>query len=137
MDLECLNDEDLNEPNIAMRRVDGRSGDSAPQESVLPCSDVRGGIWRPSIPDCSLCMPAFVLAILLPRGGSFARRPRSGTVAREDLGTLTGIFSVRPECLEMLGDYCEVLRDRCDLCFPWKYPKARREAFATTETYFG
>ncbi|PKI38549.1 hypothetical protein CRG98_041060 [Punica granatum] len=37
----------------------------------------------------------------------------------------------------MLGDYCEVLRDRCGLCFPWKCPKARREAFVTTETYFG
>ncbi|OWM87032.1 hypothetical protein CDL15_Pgr019839 [Punica granatum] len=60
-----------------------------------------------------------------------------GPLAQEDLGTLTGIFSVCPECLEMLGDYCEVLRDHCGLCFPWKYPKARREAFATTETYFG
>ncbi|PKI37168.1 hypothetical protein CRG98_042442 [Punica granatum] len=28
-DLECLNDEDLNESNIAMRRVNERSGDSA------------------------------------------------------------------------------------------------------------
>ncbi|PKI50349.1 hypothetical protein CRG98_029258 [Punica granatum] len=34
--LECLNDEDLNEPNIAIRRVNKRSGDSAPRESVLP-----------------------------------------------------------------------------------------------------
>ncbi|OWM86064.1 hypothetical protein CDL15_Pgr027230 [Punica granatum] len=37
----------------------------------------------------------------------------------------------------MLGDYCEVLRDRCGLCFPWKYPKVCREAFVTTETHFG
>ncbi|PKI67245.1 hypothetical protein CRG98_012351 [Punica granatum] len=54
-------------------------------------------------------MPAFILAILLPRGGS---------LVRENLGTLTVIFSVCPECLEMLGDYCE-------------------EAFVTTETHFG
>ncbi|PKI62013.1 hypothetical protein CRG98_017599 [Punica granatum] len=34
-DLECLNYEDLNEPNIVMRRVDEHSGDSEPRESVL------------------------------------------------------------------------------------------------------
>ncbi|PKI67420.1 hypothetical protein CRG98_012182, partial [Punica granatum] len=60
-----------------------------------------------------------------------------GLLAREDLGTLTGIFSACPECLEVHGDYREALRDRCGLCFPWKYPKVRREAFVTTETYFG
>ncbi|PKI56987.1 hypothetical protein CRG98_022613 [Punica granatum] len=36
----------------------------------------------------------------------------------------------------MLASY-KVFRDRCGLCFPWKCPKARREAFVTTETYFG
>ncbi|PKI67433.1 hypothetical protein CRG98_012162 [Punica granatum] len=80
MDLECLNDKDLNEPNIAMRRVDGRSSDSAPRESVLPCSDFGVEFNVPRSPICSLCIPAFVLAILLPRGGSLARRPRSGTL---------------------------------------------------------
>ncbi|PKI70961.1 hypothetical protein CRG98_008635, partial [Punica granatum] len=34
----------------------------------------------------------------------------------------------------VLGDYCEVLIDRCGLYFPWKCSKARREAFVTTET---
>ncbi|PKI33289.1 hypothetical protein CRG98_046320 [Punica granatum] len=57
-----------------------------------------------------------------------------GPLAREDLGTLTGVFSVCPEGLEVLGDYCEVLRDPRGLCFSWKYPKARWEAFVTTET---
>ncbi|OWM87028.1 hypothetical protein CDL15_Pgr006192 [Punica granatum] len=27
--------------------------------------------------------------------------------------------------------------ERSGLCFSWKYPKARWEAFVTTETYFG
>ncbi|PKI52045.1 hypothetical protein CRG98_027564, partial [Punica granatum] len=54
----------------------------------------------------------------------------------EDLGTLTGVFSVCPECLEVLGDRCEVPGNRCDLCFQWKFPKARRETFMTTETHF-
>ncbi|OWM73928.1 hypothetical protein CDL15_Pgr010709 [Punica granatum] len=60
-----------------------------------------------------------------------------GPLAREGLGTSTGIFSVCLECLEVLGGYREVPRDRCGLCFPWKYPKANREAFVITEAYFG
>ncbi|PKI78387.1 hypothetical protein CRG98_001208 [Punica granatum] len=41
---ECLNDEDLNEPNIAMHRVNGRSGDSAPREcsGIVVISVFRG-----------------------------------------------------------------------------------------------
>ncbi|OWM91107.1 hypothetical protein CDL15_Pgr010137 [Punica granatum] len=42
-----------------------------------------------------------------------------GPLAREDLGTLTGVFSAFPECLEVLGARCEVLGNRCDLCFLW------------------
>ncbi|PKI51063.1 hypothetical protein CRG98_028551 [Punica granatum] len=43
-DLECLNDEDLNEPNIATRRVNERSGDSAPREcsGIVVISVFRG-----------------------------------------------------------------------------------------------
>ncbi|PKI41315.1 hypothetical protein CRG98_038301 [Punica granatum] len=57
-DLECLNDEDLNEPNIAICRVNERSGDSAPRESVLP-------VWtfgvEFSVPRCSgiVVIPVF------------------------------------------------------------------------------
>ncbi|OWM91118.1 hypothetical protein CDL15_Pgr010148 [Punica granatum] len=46
-----------------------------------------------------------------------------GPLAREDLGALTGVFSVFPECLEVLGACCEVLGDRCDLCFSWTCPE--------------
>ncbi|PKI59641.1 hypothetical protein CRG98_019978 [Punica granatum] len=43
-DLECLNDEDLNEPNIVTRRVNVRSGDSAPREcsGIVVISVFRG-----------------------------------------------------------------------------------------------
>ncbi|PKI56639.1 hypothetical protein CRG98_022972 [Punica granatum] len=37
----------------------------------------------------------------------------------------------------VLGDCCEVLGDRCDLCFRGSASKARRETFVTTETSLG
>ncbi|PKI63390.1 hypothetical protein CRG98_016218 [Punica granatum] len=45
---------DLNEPNIAIRHMNERSGDSAPREPVLPCLDVRSGIECPRSP-IALC----------------------------------------------------------------------------------
>ncbi|OWM89873.1 hypothetical protein CDL15_Pgr012510 [Punica granatum] len=89
---------------------------SVPRSPIALCASLHS-FWR------SFCPVGDRWLVVLGRG----------PLAREDLGTLTGIFSVCPECLEVLGDYCEVLRDReafgarcevlgdrCDLCFPWK-----------------
>ncbi|OWM84265.1 hypothetical protein CDL15_Pgr011650 [Punica granatum] len=111
MDLECLNEEDLNEPNITIRRVNERSDDSAPRESVLHCLDVLSEIECPG--------PRLLFAHLNIRfGDSSASWEIVGSLSpTEDRwpgkakGLVTGVFSVFPECPGVFGD-------RCDLCSP-------------------
>ncbi|PKI58162.1 hypothetical protein CRG98_021450 [Punica granatum] len=78
--LECLNEENLNEPNIAICHVYECSGDSASRESVLPRLDARSGVDRLRSPIAPLCILMFVSVTLSPRGGSLACRPRPKTV---------------------------------------------------------
>ncbi|PKI64866.1 hypothetical protein CRG98_014733 [Punica granatum] len=86
-------------------------------------------------------------------GDAWSRRPwrekpRLGAVQSEQwlivgepwLGVepwLVGLAWLSCGSHSVLGDYCEVLRDHCGPCFPWKYPKVRRETFVTTEMHFG
>ncbi|OWM83028.1 hypothetical protein CDL15_Pgr016510 [Punica granatum] len=58
-----------------------------------------------------------------PRGDRWLVTLGRGPLAWGGLGTLTEVFSVFPECLEVLGARCEVLGDRCDLISSWTCPE--------------
>ncbi|PKI44198.1 hypothetical protein CRG98_035411 [Punica granatum] len=90
-DLECLNDEDLNEPNIAMRRVNERLGDPAPRESYPgPRSEILvweagGPKWGADNSHGSICKnkdvnPERSLSLMnacLPYAKDYSQNPRN------------------------------------------------------------
>ncbi|PKI77620.1 hypothetical protein CRG98_001958 [Punica granatum] len=112
--LECLHEENLNEPNIAIYHVNACSGDSATRESVLPRLDIQSGVDRPRSPIAPLCIVVPVSAV--SRG-----RPR-------DLGP--GLSQYFPSVSRCSGITVISVLHECA-------PKIRREAFATTETSLG
>ncbi|PKI55236.1 hypothetical protein CRG98_024374 [Punica granatum] len=129
--LECLNEEDLNEPNIAIRRVNECSEDSAPQESVLSRLGVQSGINRLCSPIAPLCVVVLVSMSFLPRRGSLDRRLRPKTVGPG-----------RPRDLLPGLSECSLNVSRCSgivliSVFHECAPKIYQEAFATTETSLG
>ncbi|PKI75702.1 hypothetical protein CRG98_003904 [Punica granatum] len=66
---------------------------SVPRSPIVLCACLHS-FWR------SFCPVGDRWPVVLGRG----------PLAREDLGTLTGILSVCPECLEVLGDYLDRAR---------------------------
>ncbi|PKI70908.1 hypothetical protein CRG98_008703 [Punica granatum] len=101
--LECSNEEDWNEPHIAIRRVNECSGDSAPRESVLPCSDIRSGVERPRpVLGCRLLVSGSGLGSPVRKGvrerSGVSRLTRDAPGTRPDVSlvilALRGIFRV-------------------------------------------